>query len=318
MEFSNFVRNNLFNEISQLITRCGNKAIYDEKGNPKEPTLVRDLAKEIAFGLHSALSATFPKYDFQVHAIFCHQFPYVKFCDDPKKSCELGDLLFIFDEEDNKEKGNALLLQAKKIKDIKFKPAGNEETQLKLYTDSPEFTYNFCPSNEKRKIPNNKDFSGAQYMMLFPPYDNAVQFRCVKAEKSIVNTPLVNIDFLGDCLTGLFSYDYGAAYDKGQNFSDDWSKIIHDFLDNLEGKNKHIFDQLKKRDCPTKSAFFPKMDFFDPSKGEYPSIETYTTNHGFAMIYEYQKFTQQENKDDASEVNGKPFLMVHIIASKRG
>ena len=84
MIIQDYMRNSLKSEINQLITRSGIVSITNaEKGNPTEPVLTLELAKEIAYGLYNSLTLSLRDYDFCVHAIFCHQCPKVVF-DYPK------------------------------------------------------------------------------------------------------------------------------------------------------------------------------------------------------------------------------------------
>lgn len=200
MKLSNFACSNLLTTINQLITTAGARAIYDDAGNPREPHLTKALAADIIYGLYKSFSTFIPNYTFAIHGIFCHQFPYAKFADGTNRKCELGDLLFIYDEN-NKQTGNALLLQAKKINGLRFNPSKTEQKPLALYTQAPEFTYSF--SSDKRKIPNRANFSGAKYLLLFPPYDNSSQYRMVQS-KNVAARPLVNTDFFADKYNGTF------------------------------------------------------------------------------------------------------------------
>lgn len=320
MKLSNFACSNLLTTINQLITTAGARAIYDDAGNPREPHLTKALAADIIYGLYKSFSAFIPNYTFAIHGIFCHQFPYAKFADGTNRKCELGDLLFIYDEN-NKQTGNALLLQAKKINGLWFNPSKTEQKPLALYTQAPEFTYSF--SSDKRKIPNRANFSGAQYLLLFPLYDNSSQYRTVHS-KYVATKPLINTDFFADSMTGLLCGESGEKFDTNQ--SDDWSKIIQDFLKSWNN-NKKIREQLKKRHYTTGEIspfgntvlFERKFLNYEPEPARY--IEFFITNKGTEIYYPEQNIQDGHSgtTDNTSSENadGKPFLFVHISAIEK-
>ena len=316
MFLSDFARKNLLIEFQRILSRAANKAIYDAKGKPTEPHLTKEIASQIPNGLYDALTSYIHGYEFEVHAIFCHQFPYVTFVDEPNKKCELGDLLFIYSEE-GKDKGNALLLQAKKIKDSKFLPKDNERTQLALYTKSPEFTYTLSNS-EIRKIPNDENFNGAQYLLLFPPYDCDCQYRSVLP--AIVKTPsLANTDFFADKLLCLFSDEGIGKFEISQDTTDDWSKIIQDFI-KRRNLNKNVMDNLARRDFSCGSHNLYKVDNFDDEKISETSVEIVTNQYGIAIYYILPKsdlLLDNPNINNNTGEKVKPFLIVYINAKKR-
>ena len=309
MKLSKFTRTNLLAAIKQHITTAANRAIYDNTGKPAEPKLTKALAMYIIRGLHNALYASVPNCSFKIHGIFCHQFPYVKFVQSPQKKCELGDLLFIYDEN-TAENGNALLLQAKKILGVQFTPKGNEQTQLDLYTQSPEFTYKL--SNENRKIPNDSEFRGAQYMLLFPPYDNSCQYRIVPSQ-NIDSKPLANTDFLADNIAGLLCGEAGAQFNISKD--DDWSKIITDFLA-FGSSNTYASKQLNQRSFCCTSPFLYIIQNLDGKDFESENIVKSSIEEDeflFSMT-NFAPIDAPPNGEHDEAEEGKPFLIVHISA----
>lgn len=309
MKISEFTRTTLYSEINHLITQSTNNVIVGSSGNPPEPKLTLGLAKQVSYGLYNILTSFVKGYSFIVHAIFCHQFPLVTFVNDTKKRCELGDLLFIFEENKGKT-GNALLLQAKKMRDVKFVPKGNEHTQLALYTEEIEF--NYVLSDESRKMPATDTFNGAQYLMLFPPYDDGCMYRCVPPQ-NVKGKPLANTDFFSSCLVRMLAGEIGE-FQKHQPPSDDWSKIIHDFL-KVKGKNKCVLEKLKERDYSIGDVFLYKIEKSDESKiCPTGSAEIFVTHNGLAVCYDDKKIETIVTGADLHA--GKPFLVIHIEAAE--
>lgn len=315
MFLSDFARKNLLIEFQRILSRAANKAIYDAKGKPTEPHLTKEIASQIPNGLYDALTSYIHGYEFEVHAIFCHQFPYAKFLDGTNRKCEIGDMLFIYCEKD-KTFGKALLLQAKKIEDSKFIPKNNEKAQLDLYTKSPEFTY--VLSTEKRKIPNDDSFNGAQYLLLFPPYDCDCQYRSVLP--AIVKAPsLANTDFFADKLLCLFSDEGIGKFEISQDTTDDWSKIIQDFI-KRKNLNKNVMDNLERRDYSCGSHNLYKVDNFDDEKISETSVEIVTNQYGTAVYYILPKsdlLLDNPNINNNTGKKVKPFLIVYINAKKK-
>ena len=244
MFLSDFARKNLLIEFQRILSRAANKAIYDAKGKPTEPHLTKEIASQIPNGLYDALTSYIHGYEFEVHAIFCHQFPYAKFLDGTNRKCEIGDMLFIYCEKD-KTFGKALLLQAKKIENSKFIPKNNEKAQLDLYTKSPDFTY--VLSTEKRKIPNDDSFNEAQYLFMYKPFCNDSDYR-TELPKNILTYPFPNNFPLADKLLELISDTKKGNFSIDGNSKDDWLKIIQDFLELKYSTNQNLLNQKNKRD----------------------------------------------------------------------
>lgn len=323
MIIQDYMRNSLKSEINQLITRAGTVATTnDEKGNPSEPVLTLELAKQIAYGLYNSLTLSLQDYDFCVHAIFCHQCPKVVF-DYPKtskkESCELGDLLFIYDEK-GQEQGNAMLLQAKKSRGLKFKAYGKERIQLDLYKNWYAFNYqNTAFSTETRKI-ELPDLTAAQYLLMFPPFDNNIQYRCV-LPNNIENTSLAYTNFFSENLVELFTYEKGEKYDITlSDKSTDWSKMIHDLLkinEVLECSNI----VYKHRDfCGISQDFRGYINKGFVSSAIESENYTFINVSDFEMLVSIPKNSIQKedcNSIENQKTTNKPFLVVHISSSKK-
>lgn len=302
MFLSDFARKNLLIEFQRILSRAANKAIYDAKGKPTEPHLTKEIASQIPNGLYDALTSYIHGYEFEVHAIFCHQFPYAKFLDGTNRKCEIGDMLFIYCEKD-KTFGKALLLQAKKIEDSKFIPKNNEKTQLDLYTKSPDFTY--VLSTEKRKIPNDDSFNEAQYLFMYKPFCNDSDYR-TELPKNILTYPFPNNFPLADKLLELISDTKKGNFSIDGNSKDDWSKIIQDFLELKYSTNQNLHNQKNKRD-----NFAGGISFVSVKNIE----ELFDCEYLKETVAEINKNENLSNQNIPEET--KPFLVVYINSNPK-
>lgn len=176
-----------------------------------------------------------------VASVFCHQTPQVahELADKP---CELGDLLFvhIHRQPDDKLRRNALLYQAKKSFKQSYKVPRDEQHQLSLYTNWPQFTYR-SPSalaGQERNVSPNVPHTGAQYMLiddrpLSDPYNGllcspgAYQIRSCMADRY-----LHPHNSLAQELFDLFRFRSGKSFEEQATAvsTDGWSQTIWDLM----------------------------------------------------------------------------------------
>ncbi len=270
---------NLINSQASDLSRKLNRAIrhsirYSGPGRLQEPDYVALLTEHFTPCLEHILGTTFPQYIFDVGGIFCHQSPKVSYSA-RSKSPELGDILFVYIEEDadGSARYNSLLLQAKMIEDKYPKSVGqNEQHQLYLYQKWPKFTY-ITPSelakmNAARDIQPKTINDGAQYLLINPQNRSyCCDCRCdccCDCRKTNICNGIVTDDcekkfFMGcavpaqtlivdKCLSwellDFLKFKAGRTFEEDPfHTQDDWTKMIWDLLSNswrLYNRRKNI------------------------------------------------------------------------------
>lgn len=223
------IKRNLYIDLHHLIENTISGLVRTQ-----EPDYIAALITQLPSHLSRLLNANIPYMKFNVAGCFIHQKPLVKFCDPSRhlKSPEIGDLLIVYKEIRRKETVyNALLLQAKKSKDIYHTiiPASDSH-QLSLYTKWPKFEYLRAGIlNGKRRSITPKTISpGAQYLLIDEIKScGDTTFWC-----AMPDDPLVASNSLALQIIKLIEFQTGKPFIKRTNRNiDQWSKLIWDLLD---------------------------------------------------------------------------------------
>jgi len=216
-----------------------------QRGNsPEEPDFVAGLVLESTPLIYDSLKAILAPHRIAVSvaSVFCHQTPKVTH---PlaRKSCELGDLLFVHTHTQSRGRirRNALLYQAKKSSRQPYRLPKSEEHQLALYTDWPQFTYT-SPGHlagMKRDVSPKAPHTGAQYMLIDdrPPSDPQSGLLCLPGTYPIgscmADKHLHDHNSLAHELFDLFRLRSGKAFEDRATAAatEGWSRTIWDLVD---------------------------------------------------------------------------------------
>ena len=221
----------LYNEIRH--------AIYNSASglkDPQEPDYIAALVCNFSLNLRSILKSYIPG-RFRVGGCFIHQKPLARFCDPSiaKKAPEIGDLLIVYKEiiyPDNEVRYNALLLQAKKTKDIyRTYVSGNDKHQLILYTQWPRFAYDRAGhlNGRIRNIIPKTITSGAQYLLIdehefYHCCCPAPSFWCAMPQEHLVASNTLAMQ-----IVKFLEFQVGRPFVDGST-RDHWSQMIWDLL----------------------------------------------------------------------------------------
>lgn len=245
--------------LEELIDNAIFSSIASIKSTRKlqEPDYVAALSTTFSKSFFHILSACFPRYDFSVSSIFCHQKPIVKF--NSKKDSELGDILFVYKDinENGEVKLNSLLLQAKvnRSNNEWLAVGKNDLHQLELYKKWPEFTYSkgTLKGNSRNIFPKSIN-SGAQYLIIHE--ESLVHKSYWDAEPpfmycAVPDNILYYDESFSNELINLLKFKSGRTFDESSDDTeDDWSKMIWDLfkiLGNSCSKRKNInLDSFKR------------------------------------------------------------------------
>lgn len=140
---------------------------------PHEPDFVAGLVVDSTPLIYAALKAILSPHRVSVSmsAVFCHQTPQVAFnTHTVASSCELGDILFAYVHTSKlgTTKRNAILFQAKASANQPYQIHSEEQNQLYLYKDWPDFEYvkSSFLNGQKRSVTPKTPHSGAQYLLI--------------------------------------------------------------------------------------------------------------------------------------------------------
>lgn len=211
---------------------------------PQEPDLVAGLVLEGTPFMYAALKAILSPYRVAVSfaAAFCHQKPEVTY-DPSVKSCELGDLLFVYVHTPKHGlcRRNALLFQAKMSAKQPYPIRSTERHQLRLYAEWPDFTYSRSSflTGKSRSVNPKAPHAGAQYLLIDdrPPDDPAsgllgfpgtYPVGCCMPDESLHD----HADLAAE-LFNLFLFRTGRPFEgrKTAGISDDWSQVVWDLIE---------------------------------------------------------------------------------------
>lgn len=235
-------RPGLISKINRALMKAVNSRSSVVISSMQEPDYVAAITVDFSPLLATILNNTFPQYQFDVSSVFCHQKPKVNINYQPPnpnypKNPELGDLLFVYFEEQNNGAllCNSLLLQAKIEHSYPTYVAPNDLHQLTLYTEWPIFSYfNGQLSGQNRDIQPKCLTDGAQYMLID---DNAYNMRIPgRFGKSFLHCAvpskvLFRDKSLSGELTDFFKFKAGRMFDENPfTTNDDWTKMIWDLL----------------------------------------------------------------------------------------
>lgn len=236
-------KQNIINDIGCSITRsCYDAINHDSNRNPSEPAIIARMTMHLAYDICNSLSVYASNYEVSVKTVFCHQRPIVEF---NGKRCELGDILFVFDEKRGTiTEGNTLLLQAKKTEGNTCTP--DNATQQELYSTFPKFSYYRPALKDKNGVTISRDIMpkapthGARYLLLEKPYDSSIL--CVCADATPVGYEVSEQQKLAENLVGLLDFTAGRKYEPCNTQSNnDWSNMIHDLLETEKMKDGNSF-----------------------------------------------------------------------------
>lgn len=219
--------------------RCGSL-----KTRPQEPDLVAGLVLESTPFLYAALRAILTPHRIGVSlaSVFCHQKPEVAF-DSPAKSCELGDVLFVYVHTPRRGpcRRNALLFQAKMSSKQPYPVRAAERHQLQLYVEWPDFRYTRSSglTGQTRNVNPKVPHAGAQYLLIDdrPPdepasgllgFPGTYPIGCCMPDESLHD----HADLASE-LFHLFLFRTGRAFeDRGAAGSaNDWSQVVWDLIE---------------------------------------------------------------------------------------
>lgn len=309
-----------------LISRGVYKAVLNGRGNPTEPRLVEAVAKQFAFLLHSALGNCCSSYSFKMTSIFCHQSPYVEWEGTDKqgkrKKCELGDILFIYDE--NGKGGNALLLQAKKNNEITCNLKDKSNKQYELYLDKPDFS--FCNNEINKEFENHKVHlnglhidKGMQYLLMFPLHDDENLYRCILPSVAPSDT-LIGSEKLSANIADLFFARSGKEFDNSSD--DDWSKMInalykHYSKSNFTREKKRVYSSIKF-DAGDKCPYNDELIIAEDEEKHYLLNGLFfLTSNLFCLSPNNTVFENDAVNDNCNDKNGRPFYIFHVESHQR-
>lgn len=205
---------------------------------PQEPDYIASLVLDSTPLIQSALRAILPRYKINVASVFCHQTPKVEFVQNANKSCELGDILFVYTHtRSGKESGNALLFQAKMAEFIEPHLIANklagDDMQLVLYRDWPEFKYvnSRKLTGQVRDVKPKAPHTGAQYLLI-EPWLHESYYPFSRLECSMPDKYLHPHNTLGEELFELFTFQSGRAFEDSTAAaqSKDWSQVVWDLI----------------------------------------------------------------------------------------
>ncbi len=240
------------NEVEQSLKISIHKAIvqsmYDmvvrcKKMNtkPEEPDFVAALTLQFTSAFFKILQTLFPKNNFSVTGVFCHQKPIVDI--GLSKDPELGDILFVYVNKDSRgfKKYNSLLLQAKRSNRPSIKISHSDIHQLTLYTDWPKFTYKRAGNltGRPRNILPKAINDGAQYLLIdddpitgLSGLPGTFPMGCATPS----NTLSINNDLTCE-LIDFLKFKSGRTFEADQfKTEDEWTKMIWEILEATKDK----------------------------------------------------------------------------------
>lgn len=223
-------------KVSQILADSHKKTLAKVSSNKKtaqEPDFVATLTDALGQNLKNAMQSTFKNIDVSVETTFCHQSPKVLICDPLykiQKSSEAGDLLLVYNEtQDNgRTDRNAMLLQAKCADSFPHTIGNNEEHQLVLYTDWPQFLLlGYSVADERFYVRPSVYPRGGKYL-LFSKQANATYSTAI-AQKSLMEEHTLSED-IADFVSFLGTAGYGFKKSDIHIPGDDWSNFINRLL----------------------------------------------------------------------------------------
>lgn len=171
-----------------------------------------------------------------VGGIFIHQRPKVKyphFPDPSQNSIELGDLLLLFKGENNDRR--ALLLQAKKTRQVPTKP--DNENQHHLYAYQPRFEYTNLKNSTidmHRHITGPDIYDGCKYV-LFNSRPTSGEPLAWTAHPSLPE--LTHYETFEDDLINFILGYSGKPYTSPHGNDRNWDRVIDDLIHASTGVN---------------------------------------------------------------------------------
>lgn len=202
----------------------------------KETEYVAFLYNAFRQQLEQVLNSVNHTKKYSVVGCFIHQKPIVTMVQNKsgnQKGAELGDILFVYQEEvDKKIWNNSLLLQAKKVKKFPHKILAGEKHQLDLYMNWPKFQYSKGGGSlqgKMRSVAPKTISSGAQYLLINQSKTN------ISCGNNIFWCSMPRGEMSADKTLSQQIVDFLCFY-TGRSFlirgrKDGWSQMICDLLD---------------------------------------------------------------------------------------
>ena len=199
----------------------------------REPCYTAALTSELPRVLNEMIgdSGCSPRYRFG--SCYVHQKPYVRFGQDFKTRCELGDLLVLMKRTiDCVPVFNSALFQLKRLSGKKFRVSrkGGENTQFSLYTKWGKLKIGMkSESDMVYDIMPHAVSQGASYMFI---REERPQFVVAVPNREMEIAPVQSLGcYLSEMLKWRSGRTIASWDDTRQNCADDWSKLIWKVID---------------------------------------------------------------------------------------
>lgn len=312
-------------------SRCEKSGI-----KPRERDFVFSLVLDSVPLMYDSFKYLFKRHNipFSIISVYCRRTPKVTYAGISKKSCALGDILFVHIHRgrSGEEVRNALLCQAKAAARKPYHVSPSERDQLELYTNWPDFTY--CSSGtingKTRSINPKAPHSGAQYLLIDnkPPDD---------PDSGLSGKP--GFYPVGSCMPDQYLFDHNdlttELYDffifhSGRSFESrrdsegkrDWSEIVWDLLD--IGLKK-AFNRRKSVQSPDLSVSDWKDQltdgaFFAQSSKPFGSkiAEEILGPSGASILFQAPDIPQKTNIEEKSFENNKKGVSIVLFETGEG
>ncbi len=229
MKLSGLIQERLLRDFESIVARnCF--SLIDMKN--MKVVLSSHFVQTFAIDVYSALVAYCPSYKFKISLIYTDEAPEISFGDAVnRKKSSIGDILFVYDEQNNdNEKSSALLLCGRILKDISYRGIGSQNDFF--LSNATEFNYKNTKqfSSKTRAMKKNDVDAGVRYLMMTPLFDSSANYICAKVDDVRKHCYLNEADKFAMTLLDLLQFSVGQEYfsDAEKHENSDWSNIISD------------------------------------------------------------------------------------------